>query len=70
MRTTHTTRSAATGLGAAALLGIIVAGPALADPAPIGAAESTQTKGRPLPPPRPMPCRRRRGWPCIGVSYD
>src|SRR5690348_14429399 len=43
MRTTHSTRSAVTGLGAAGLLGLMMAGPALADPAPIGAAESTQT---------------------------
>ena len=43
MNTTHTTYSAATGAGVAALLGIILTAPALADPAPIGAAESHQT---------------------------
>ena len=41
MRTTTTTRAAVTGLGAAALLGLCMAGPALADPPSVGAKGST-----------------------------
>jgi hypothetical protein len=52
MSTTHTTRSAVTGAGAAALLGIIMVAPALADQAPVGAVESAPTTAvnRPGPP--------------------
>jgi hypothetical protein len=52
MSMTNTTRGAVTGAGAAALLGIIMAGPALADQAPVGTVGSTPTTAvnRPGPP--------------------
>ena len=52
MRTTTTTRGAVTGLGAAALLGLCMAGPALADPSPTGADGTSNSSmvGRQGPP--------------------
>ena len=52
MRTTTTTRSAVTGLGAGALLGLCMAGPALADPPSTGGDGTTNSSlvGRQGPP--------------------
>src|SRR5690349_15863695 len=47
MRRTNTTRCAVTGLGAAALLGLIVAGPALADPTALAAVKPTPPAAMP-----------------------
>ena len=47
MRKTNATRCAVTGLGAAAVLGFIMAGPALADPAAVGALKPTPPTAMP-----------------------